>query len=434
MGLLQSLPGSLRAVLSRQRGQAVSRAVNAASAKWPDDPRTLSGAADVRGAGTTVAQRVAGLYLNDPVVRSAVELIVSQIVGGGVRLNTPDQVIDAAFNGAKFDPSRLLSSTALQRAAIRSWVLTGEILGVHRVIDGAYAFQLLDPEQLDRSKNENLGEGAAIVAGVERDDRGVITGYWLLPHSPGDPFATVTQSVRFDAGDVVHVFEADFPGQLRGISPLVAVLPVLNQAGIAIEARLKQLQVSAMFAVMVTSPDGGDPFDGNPNPSLEPGAIIRLRPGEEAVPTDAPSSPDFNAFMKVLYRQLAAAIGVTYEDLIGDLEGVNYSSFRGGALTARRKAEAQRKVLLIEGTLEPIVTRWQAIEHLAGRVRGNVEPAWIEPSWPEIDRLKEANADAILLRAGLKSRREIVEARGREYETVAAEIAADPTPQPTGAK
>lgn len=408
------------------------RAVNAASARWPDDPRTLSGAADARGAGTTVAQRVAGLYLNDPVVRSAVDLIVSQIVGSGVRLNTADQDMDAAFNGARLDPSRLLSCTALQRTAMRSWVLTGEVLGVHRVVDGAYAFQLLDPEQLDRAKNENLGDGAAIIAGVERDGRGVIVAYWLLPHSPGDPFATVTQSVRFEAADVVHVFEADFPGQLRGISPLVAVLTVLNQAGIAIEARLKQLQVSAMFAVMVTSPDGSDPFDGNPNPSLEPGAIVRLRPGEEPVPTNAPQSPDFNAFMKVLYRQLAAAIGVTYEDLIGDLEGVNYSSFRGGALTARRKAEALRKVLLIEGVLDPVQRRWQAVEQLAGRASRISEPAWIEPSWPEIDRLKEANADNILLRAGLKSRREIIEARGREFETVAAEIAADPLPKEAG--
>jgi capsid protein len=211
------------------------------------------------------------------------------------------------------------------------------------------------------------------------------------------------------------------------------VLPVLNNASVAIEARLKQLQVSAMLTAILTSPDGTDAFDGDPNPSLEPGAIIRARPGEDVEVVNGPQSPDFNAFIKVLYRQIAAALGVTYEDLIGDLEGVNYSSFRGGALTARRKAEATRKVLLIEGVLEPIFRRWQAIEHMTGRASAETEPGWIEPSWPEIDRLKEANADIVLLKAGLKSRKEIIEARGREFETVRAEIAADPIPQSTGA-
>ena len=45
----------------------------------------------------------------------------------------------------------------------------------------------------------------------------------------------------------------------------------------------------------------------------------------------------------------------------------------------------------------------------------------------------EANADIVLLKAGLKSRKEIIEARGREFETVRAEIAADPRSQTAGA-
>lgn len=403
-----------------------ARGVNAASPNWPDDPRIVSGAADIRQSGQTVGQRVAGLYINDPVVRSAVNLVVSQIVGSGVRLNTPDQQLDAAFNNCRIDQSAVLSVTAVQRAAIRSWVISGEILGMHRVVDSRYAFQLLDPEQLDRARNEDLGNGGTIVAGVERDWRGVITAYWILPHAPGDPFATSTQSQRFEANEVVHVFEVEFPGQVRGISPLVAVLPALNNASIAIEARLKQLQVSAMLTAILTSPDGSDAFDGDPNPSLEPGAIIRARPGEGVEVVNGPQSPDFNAFIKVLYRQIATAIGVSYEDLIGDLEGVNYSSFRGGALTARRKAEAIRKVLLIEGVLDPIFRRWHAVERLARRTSAAGEPAWIEPAWPEIDRLKEASADIALFRNKLKSRREIIEARGREFEAVASEIDADP--------
>lgn len=408
------------------------RSVNAASAKWPDDPRTISAAADIRAAGGTVSQRVAGLYLNAPVVRSGVALLVSYIAGAGTRVNTPDQDTDRAFNSGRLDPSRTMSITALQRAAVRSWVISGEILGLHRVVEGRYAFQLLDAAQLDATKNEAFAAGGGIIAGVERDGAGVIRAYWILPHAPGDPFATATASVRVPAEDVVHVFEAEFPGQVRGISPLTPVLGQLHHADIALEGRLRQLQVSAMTVALVTTTDGTNPFDGDPNPSLEPGAIIRLAPGETVTPMNGPQSPDFNAFVKVLFRQIASALGVTYEDLLGDLEGVNYSSFRGGALTARRKAEALRKVLLIEGFLEPIFARWQAIERLAGRAGEDVVPAWIEPAWPQIDPEKEAAADIALLDAGLKSRREIVEARGREFATVADEIASDTLRTTTG--
>lgn len=408
-----------------KRRSAVTRAVNAASEAWPDAPSAVSGAADYRQAGQIVAQRVSGLYSNDSVVRSAVELLVSQIAGTGVRLNTADNDLDAAFNEARFDPSRRLSSTAIQRAAMRSWALTGEVLGLHRVVDGRYAFQLLDPEQLDRSKNEIRGDGGSIVAGVETDGRGVVVAYWILPHAPSDPFATVTASERFDAEDVVHVFEAEFPGQARGMSPLVAALPVLNQASIAVEARLKQLQVAAMLSVILTSADGSDVLDGDPNPSLEPGAIIRARPGEGVEVVNGPQSPEFQAFMRTLYRQIAASIGTTYEALIGDLEGVNYSSYRAGDLVARRKAEARRKVLLIEGLLDPVYSRWLAIERLAGRAVADEASSWVEPGWPEIDPLKSATADIALVESGLKSRREVIAARGRDFDAVNAEIESD---------
>lgn len=403
------------------------RAVNAASERWSDDPFTASASSEIRGAAVTVNGRVAGLYLNDAIVRSGVTLLVSNIVGNGIRANTSDNELDTQFNTLRFDPSRRMSLGGLQQAAVRSLILTGEVLIIHRMVDGEYACQVLDPDQLDRSNNAPGNDGGVIINGVEFDRHGRISAYWILPHAPGDPFATNTQPDRYRTDDVIHVFEQDFPGQVRGISRFVSVLTLINQAGIAIEARLKQLQVSAMLTAVLTNPNGDDAFDGEANPSLEPGAIIRARPGEEVSVVNGPTSPDFERFMKVLYRQVASAIGVTYEDLLSDMEGTNYSSFRGGSLTARRKAEATRKAILIEGVLNPIFARWQAIERLAGRRHDLVVPGWIEPSWPQIDPAKEARADIALLDAKLKSRKEIIEARGRDFEAVNQELERDAT-------
>lgn len=402
-----------------------ARSVNAAG-HWPDDPRTVSAGQDIRGASQLVGQRVAGLYLNDPVVRSAVEIVVSMLVGSGIWLKHSDVAIDKAFNGRRFDPSGLLTLVAIQRAIARSWVVYGEALALLPTIDGEVAVQMLHPDQLERAKNEDLGSGRRIIAGVELDQYDRVIAYWILPQSPDDPFGVYQPSERFPSADVLHIFEREFPGQVRGISPMVAVLPVLNTASIAVDAGLKKLQVAALFTAFLTTPDGSDVFGADAKPSLEPGATFRLNPGEDLKLAEGGEAGDLPAFLKILYRQVAAAIGCTYEDLIGDLEGVNYSSFRGGALTARRKADARRALLIIDSFMVPLYRRWRAVETLRGSKSVAIDdPEWIEPSWPQVDPQKEAEADIALVDAGIKSRKEVIESRGRDFGAVDAEIKAD---------
>lgn len=405
------------------------RSVNAAG-HWPDDPRLVAPNRDILASAQVTGQRVAGLTKNDPMGCSLVENIVSMIVGSGIRLNTSDEDIDEEFNGLRLDPSRLIGPAAMQEAIMRSWAVYGEAVALMVTLDGEFAVQPLHPEQLDRTKNEDLGDGHRIVAGVEMDAFDRRVAYWLLPQAPDDAFMRAVTSQRFDASDVIHVFERHFPGQVRGISPLTAILPNLNTASIAVEAGLKKLQVSALLTAFLTTPDGGDIFEGKSAPSLEPGAMVRLNPGEDVKISDPGESGDLPAFLTIIYRQCAAATGLTYEDVSGDLTGVNYSSYRAGALTARRKAESRRKNLLIEGFLVPVANRWRAIEGLKGRTMPTGPLKWIEPTWPEIDRQKEADADIALVNARLKSRKEVIEGRGRDFVAVNAEIEAD-TPNPS---
>jgi len=293
------------------------------------------------------------------------------------------------------------------------------------VVDGEFAVQVLHPDQLDRGFNRDLGGGRRIIASVELDEYDRRVAYWVLPQALDEPFAAYREPQRFEARDVLHIFEQEFPGQVRGISPLTPILTLINTASIAVDAGLKKLQVSALFIAFLTSPDGSDLFGGDKKPSLEPGALIRLNPGEDVRSAQGGDAGDLPAYLKLIYHQCAAAIGVTYEDMTGDLSGVNYSSYRAGALTARRKAEARRKVLLIDGFLSPVFERWHAIRMLQARRSVAITANWIEPTWPEIDRKKEAEADIALVGAGLKSRKEVIEGRGREFEAVNAEIAAD---------
>lgn len=394
---------------------------------WSDDPRVENAAIEI-GFGRAVAgMRTAGLSLNDAIVSSGVGNLVGLIVGAtGVRVNTADPMIDAEFNGACFDPGREQSLLSLQEQWVRSWVVFGEALGVFSVIDDELSISIIRPDRIDASRTADLGDGRRILGGVEFDEFDRETAIYVLPETVTGFFPTSFEPIRIEKRNYVRSFERLFPGQTRGISPFSPVLPNLNTASVAVEAGLRKQQVSALLTAFVTSPDGSDVFGDGKLAALEPGATIRLNPGETVESVEGGDAGDLPAYLRMLYQQTAASLGTTYEDLTGDLSNVNYSSYRAGHLSARRRAELRRKTLLMDGLLIPLYRRWRAIETLKGRTLPEGDPQWIMPVWAEIDRVKEATADETLLSMGVKSRREIVEASGRDFETVSAEITADP--------
>jgi capsid protein len=54
---------------------------------------------------------------------------------------------------------------------------------------------------------------------------------------------------------------------------------------------------------------------------------------------------------------------------------------------------------------------------------------WLWPQWASLEPYREARADVELLRAGVRSREEVIASRGRDPVEVNAEIACDPFQQ-----
>ena len=107
-----------------------------------------------------------------------------------------------------------------------------------------------------------------------------------------------------------------------------------------------------------------------------------------------------------------------------------YSSAKLGLESFKRRVTALRASLLTARLLEPLWRRLIVLETLAGRLRANnLETAFavtfLWPTWAALDPYKEAVADVTLLNAGLRSRAEIISARGRDPEEVFAEITGD---------
>jgi lambda family phage portal protein len=138
--------------------------------------------------------------------------------------------------------------------------------------------------------------------------------------------------------------------------------------------------------------------------------------------------------MRQQFRAVAAAMGITYEMLTGDLTQVNYSSIRAGLLEFRRRCEAFQHGVIVHQLCRPIWRAWMDQAVLEGALdipgyrkdRRTYQAAkWIPQGWSWVDPQKEFNAMKLAIRAGLMSRSEAISGNGYDAEDVDREIAAD---------
>jgi lambda family phage portal protein len=396
----------------------------------------------------TLARRARYLAANSALAAAGVEAWVSALIGTGIKAQSahPDPNVRALINASfeawtdRSDADGLTDFYGLQALVARRMVIDGEAVALLTADQGGLRIRLLDPEQLDGSMTRELGGGARIIAGVEFDAAGRRVAYWLYRERPGLGMALTP--IRIDAADVLHVFRVEAPGQVRGVSWFAPILLRLREHDEAIDAQLVRQKLSAMLAGFIVDPEGqATGFANGEQPSiaglleagLSPGTLSVLNAGQDIRWSDpADVGAEVIDFLKVTSREIASGLGVPYEAMTGDLSSVNYSSIRAGLVEFRRKAEALQHGVLAFQLLRPTFRRWITVESLAGRLAApgsDLEPLmavrWITPKQAWIDPLKDSQAEAAAIAAGLMSRREAVASRGLDIEQVDAEIAAD---------
>jgi lambda family phage portal protein len=347
----------------------------------------------------------------------------------------------------------------LQALACRSMLEGGECLirlRPRRVEDGLAVplqLQLLESEHLPIHLNTDLPSGNAVRSGIEFDALGRRVAYHLYRSHPEDGrLAPMSgqggmETVRVDAREVIHLYRVLRPGQIRGEPWLSRALVKLNELDQYDDAELVRKKTAAMFAGFVTRQNPEDSLmgegaangDGIALAGLEPGTLQILEPGEDikfSDPADVGSS--YSEFLRTQFRAVAAAIGITYEQLTGDLTGVNYSSIRAGLLEFRRRCEMVQHGVLVHQMCRPVWAAWMKQAVLSGaldapgfarggptRRRQYLAVKWIPQGWQWVDPEKEYKAMLMAIRAGLMSRSEAISANGYDAEDVDREIAAD---------
>jgi lambda family phage portal protein len=375
------------------------------------------------------------LTRNNAWARNGLRTITGNVVGWGITAKSTNREAIALWKqwaeSKECDSEGRNDIYGLEVLALRAIVESGEVLvrrRWRRASDGLsipMQLQVLEPDFLDTTKDGMYGvAGGPIVQGVEFDMLGRRVAYWLFDQHPGAArFGMDFTSKRVSADDVIHVFLSERVGQVRGVSWLAPAIVNLRDFDEFEDASLMRQKIAACFAAFVTDIDGAGPGIGDVDTSstpivetLEPGLVSYLKPGQN-VAFASPPAPQDSGFSAQTLRRIAAAIGVTYEDLTGDYSQVNFSSARMSRIAHWKNVHDWRWNMLIPQFCEGVWDWAMEVAEIAGQVSGPAKAEWTPPPMPMLEPDREGLALQRLVRTGAMTPDEMVRERGFDPET-----------------
>ncbi|WNC90949.1 phage portal protein [Paraburkholderia sp. FT54] len=453
---------------------------------------------EINFARDRMVSRSRDLARNDGWASGGITRILDNTVGAHMRLSAnPDWQYLRRFN-EKFDPTwadefrkavealwrgysedlgryndvtRQLTMSQQLRLALRHKLIDGEDLFVahwmpERIGRGAAqfatAFLLVDPDRL--SNPYQMVDTKYLRGGVEIDDYGVPVAYHIRKAHQNDWYNAV-ESMEWERVErededgwrrVIHDFERDRAGQNRGIGVFTPVLAHAKMLARYYGVELQAATVATIFGTYVTSPydpkmvEAAMDSDGEElgfyqdlradwskeRPAMLSGVRVpTLAPGEEIKQVNA-AHPHvgFEDFAHEMLRSIAAAMGVSAEQITQDWSKTNYSSARA-ALLESWKTLSRRSAEFKTGTATPLYSSWlqEAMERgdlddvlpTSGLIPEFVEAAtaysrcdWLGVARGWVDPVKEKQGAILGLDGGLSTLKRECAEQGLDYEEV----------------
>lgn len=457
------------AALNKQHPRGQQRMFDAAKAdrlamEWGTQPLTADEIVEKNWRPVTA--RAQEQIANNDYGRNYVRMCVNNIIGQGIMLRGMSKGNDGALdvqanraierawkewsNRKNCDITGRLSLREMQKLAIRSCAASGEYC--YRFVTGddagpwGFGLQAIPVTRIPVEMSvDRLHGGTNFVRfGIEFTKYGRPVAYYFTTIQTdenkfmynGNPY------VRVPAEEIIHDFTNDLTGQKRGLSWLATSLVRMRQLNGMEEAALVNARVGASKMAFIKFDDttSGPEYDEDDPPimEVEAGEIGILPQGASIDKVDFQyPAGEYATFTKDQKRGMAAGVGVSYHNLSGDLEGVNFSSIRQGTLD-ERESWKDLQDWFTEGFMARVFEEWLPRALLAGRiVTENGRPLsvlklekyrqveWQARRWDWIDPEKDVNAAIKARNAGLRSTTEIIQDDGKDPQAVWEQAAAD---------
>lgn len=312
-----------------------------------------------------------------------------------------------------------------------------------------FVLELLDPELIDVAHNASGREGQNdIQMGVELDQwRRPVAYHVLNDRKTASTYMGLDgrRRVRIPAEEIYHLFDDGFIWQTRGVPWCASTLPRIKLLDEYTDAEVAAARHGAERIGFFTDETGRLESSGDTDANgfalhdTEIASMWQLPPGVAAHPWESQHpKPAFADFVKAIKRDISGGLGVSYNSIANDLEGVNLSSLRHGQSEERQ----QWKIVqadFIEGFVERVAIDWLDAAVRAGTLTIRGKPiqltgfrleqarrfSWQPPRWPWMDPDEEVSAHEKEVALRLNSRRGIMREKGRDPDVIWAELEAE---------
>ena len=445
----------IKSFFKRALGRGFTAAnINRHTADWIVSP--LKTNEELKQSLMLLILRSRDLAKNNSYMRKYISLRADNIIGpSGFSLQmrikndktTQDKIANDTIENAWYQWGRLINKSAVMdgstgfiefcRLVDKTLAIDGEAF--IQIIKGAanpwgFSLRMIDTLDVDIMYNVDTltNSGNRIIMGVEMDANNKPLAYWTRE-------TTQTyyggERKRIPAENIIHLFEKEFVGQARGIPHTVAAIMDLNQLNGYREAELIGARIGAcqmgiwkrVQGTIAAKLLGDNPASEGMKESydMEPGAFMKAPSGYELQQLN-PTHPggNFESFIKSTLRCIAGSLGVSYNLFASDLETVNFSSLRSGALT-ERDTWTTKQNFFIENFVEIIFKSWLEMFLLSGQSTLPFskfdkfhQPEFRGRRWAWVDPRADTAAASEAMDKKIKSPQEIILETGRDPETV----------------
>ncbi|MCB1341094.1 MAG: phage portal protein, partial [Pseudooceanicola sp.] len=352
----------------------------AAKGRLSDGWKTANTSADseIRVAGGLLRDRMRDLVRNNALAAQAVQVLVNNIVGTGIRprAKTGNEALDKKIDrlwkswSARCDAHGHTDFHGLTALAVREMIEGGDLFALRRprrlrrTSPVPLEIELFEADHLDGSRFDDRNDGVRVSTGIEYDRVGRRTAYWMFPDHPGDSspaFRRKFESVRIPAKDVAHLFERQRV-QSRGVpwgTPAIRALQDLGDWQIAEMVR-KKTEACLVGVVIGEEGDGTAGItpevkdsDGKALESFRPGMIgyTNGRDIKFNAPAHSGGVREWNITQMLI---ISAGFRVPYALMTNDMSQSNFSSNRAGLNEFRRMVDQLQWQCVIPMFCQPI--------------------------------------------------------------------------------
>ena len=359
----------------------------------------------------------------------------------------------------------------MQQLVVSNSLVNGDLIGVRQMRDPtplnpySLRIQLVEADRISTpntmrlipggswTDGRNPKNGNRIFDGVEIDSKGRAVAIYVCNVYPNQMLRETDKmawervqlhSPRTGLLNYVQIMDTERPDQYRGVSYLAPVIePMLNITRYT-QSEVIAAMIQSWFTAWIKTETNPAAFplaeasygdDDNPelppdrnisDNSMEyemgPGNVLHLEKDED-VKFGAPSipTPGFDTFVKVLCKEIGAALNIPYDVLLKEFNA-SYSASRA-ALMEAWEAFRMRRAMLVERFCQPVYEIWLAEAVALGRISAPgfftdpvIRAAWCKAEWlgpvqGQLDPTKEVKADILAVQHGFKTHEQVT----REY-------------------